>query len=88
MKHFIYILIFLFPILAKAQYFDAENTLMNAINFKNVKANSIYNTYKNKPTELEILLNKLNTINSDSIKTDYDLANIAILKSLRNLELK
>ncbi len=61
---------------------------MNAINFKNVKANSIYNTYKNKPTELEILLNKLNTINSDSIKTDYDLANIAILKSLRNLELK
>lgn len=70
---------------AKAQYFNAEDLILNSISFHNARVNSLYHSVNKQPVNVELVLNRLNKITEDSLSSNEDIANLYILKALFNL---
>jgi hypothetical protein len=82
----VFFIIILFTVaFAKAQYFDLQYPVLNSIQFKNKQASTIYKSYKGNISDLDVIVNQLNTLNIDSIGFNSDISNIYVLKALVNL---
>jgi hypothetical protein len=72
--------------LCKAQYFSMEHTLLNELQFKNTNASNAYNSFKNKPADLDNLLNTLATVETQAELLPEDASALSVLKALKQLK--